>query len=164
MQDKFYKFTTDDGFTFSVVEIPNSGMAVLMDIGEENNIHPVDKEKGGDRLAYLALAKTYGINGFEFESPKYKAMEIIGSTITISFDDAPNGLTSYGKEVTGFEIAGEDKVFYPAQAVLRRKSVQLSSAQVAKPVAVRYLFKDFTKAELFSVGGLPVSSFRTDEW
>ncbi len=145
-------------------EIPNSGMAVLMDIGEENNIHPVDKEKGGNRLAYLALAKTYGINGFEFESPKYKAMEIIGSTITISFDDAPNGLTSFGKEITGFEIAGEDKVFYPAQAVLRRKSVQLSSAQVAKPVAVRYLFKDFTKAELFSVGGLPVSSFRTDEW
>ena len=139
-------------------------MAVLMDVGEENNIHPIDKEKGGSRLAYLALAKTYGVEGFEFESPKYKGMEIVGSSATVSFDDAPNGITSYGKEVTGFEIAGDDKIFYPAKAEVRRKSVVLSSDKVAKPVAVRYLFKDYTKAELFSTGGLPVSSFRTDEW
>jgi sialate O-acetylesterase len=145
-------------------EILNSGMAVLMDIGEENNIHPVDKEKGGSRLAYLALAKTYGLEGFEFESPKYKALEIKDNSVTVSFDDAPNGITAYGNEVTGFEIAGEDKVFYPAKAEVRRKSVVLTSDKVAKPVAVRYLFKDFTKAELFSTGGLPVSSFRTDEW
>jgi sialate O-acetylesterase len=61
-------------------------------------------------------------------------------------------------------MAGEDQVFYPAQAVLRSKSVLLSSPQVEKPVAVRYLFKDFTTAEIFSVGGLPLSSFRTDTW
>lgn len=148
----------------AVKTIPNSGMAVLMDVGEENNIHPADKEKGGSRLAYLALAKTYGIQGFEFASPEFKDMEVVGSTVTVAFNDAPNGITSYGKEVTGFEIAGENKVFYPAQAVVRRKSVVLSCAQVVKPVAVRYLFKDFAKAELFSVGGLPVSSFRTDDW
>lgn len=145
-------------------EIPNSAMAVLMDIGEENNIHPVDKEKGGNRLAFQALAKTYGIEGFEFESPKYKALEIKDNSVTVSFDDAPNGITAYGKEVTGFEIAGEDKVFYPTKTEVRRKSVVLTSDKVAKPIAVRYLFKDFTKAELFSTGGLPVSSFRTDEW
>jgi sialate O-acetylesterase len=145
-------------------EIPNSAMAVLMDIGEENNIHPVDKEKGGSRLGYLALAKTYGLEGFEFESPKYKAMEIKDNSATVSFDDAPNGITAYGNEVTGFEIAGEDKVFYPAKAEVRRKSVVLTSDKVTKPVAVRYLFKDYTKAEIFSTGGLPVSSFRTDEW
>ena len=145
-------------------EIPNSGMAVLMDIGEENSIHPVDKEKGGSRLAYLALTKTYGIEGFEFESPKYKALEIKDNLVTVSFDDAPNGITAYGKEVNGFEIAGEDKVFYPAKTEVRRKSVVVTSDKVAKPVAVRYLFKDFAKAELFSTGGLPVSSFRTDEW
>jgi sialate O-acetylesterase len=144
--------------------IPNSGMAVLMDVGEENSIHPMDKEKGGSRLAYLALAKTYGIEGFEFESPKYKAMEIKENSVTVSFDDAPNGITSYGKEVTGFEIAGEDKVFYPAKTEVRRKSVVLTSDKVTKPIAVRYLFKDFAKAELFSTGGLPISSFRTDEW
>ncbi|MGE6353452.1 sialate O-acetylesterase [Flavobacterium sp. NPDC079362] len=145
-------------------EIPNSGMVVLMDIGEENSIHPMDKEKGGNRLAFQALARTYGIEGFEFESPKYKSMEIKDGSVTVSFDDVANGITAYDKEVTGFELAGEDKVFYPAKTVVRRKSVVLTSDKVAKPVAVRYLFKDFAKAELFSAGGLPVSSFRTDEW
>lgn len=145
-------------------EIPNSGMAVLMDVGEKNNIHPVDKEKGGNRLAYLALAKTYGIEGFEYESPEFNAMEIKGSTVTVSFNNVPNGITSFGNTVNGFEIAGENQVFYPAQAVLRSKSVLLSSPRVEKPVAVRYLFKDYTNAEIFSVGGLPMSSFRTDNW
>lgn len=148
----------------AVKEIPNSAMAVLMDVGEENSIHPMDKEKGGNRLAFQALARTYGIEGFEFESPKYKSMEIKDNSVTVSFDDAANGITAYDKEVTGFELAGEDKVFYPAKTVVRRKSVVLTSDKVAKPVAVRYLFKDFAKAELFSAGGLPVSSFRTDEW
>jgi sialate O-acetylesterase len=145
-------------------EIPNSGMAVLMDIGEEKNIHPVDKEKGGNRLAYLALAKTYGITGFEFESPEFNAMEIKGSTVIASFKNIPNGITSFGKEVTGFEIAGENKVFYPAQTIVRSKSVIVSSPRVENPVAIRYLFKDYTQAEIFSVGGLPMSSFRTDNW
>ena len=145
-------------------EIPNAAMAVIMDIGEKDNIHPVDKQKGGSRLAYLALAKTYGMSGFEFESPEFNAMEIKGSTVTVSFNNVPNGITAYNKEVLGFEMAGEDQVFYPAQAVLRSKSVLLSSPQVEKPVAVRYLFKDFTTAEIFSVGGLPLSSFRTDAW
>ena len=144
--------------------IPNSGMAVLMDIGVENNIHPMDKEKGGNRLAFQALAKTYGMEGFEFESPKYKSMEIKDNSVTVSFDDVANGITSYDKEVTGFELAGEDKIFYPAKTVVRRKSVVLTSDKVTKPVAIRYLFKDFAKAELFGTGGLPISSFRTDEW
>ncbi len=145
-------------------EIFNSGMAVLMDIGEENNIHPADKRAGGSRLAYLALTNTYSLSGFEFESPEYKAMEIKDGAVTISFDNAPNGITAYGKEVKGFEIAGSDKVFYPAKTVVRRKSVVVSSENVKEPVAVRYLFKDFAKAELFSTGGLPISSFRTDNW
>ncbi len=144
--------------------IPNSGMAVLMDVGEVNNIHPMDKEKGGNRLAFQALAKTYGIEGFEFESPTYKSMEIKEGSVTVSFDNVENGITAYDKEVTGFELAGEDKIFYPAKTVVRRKSVVLTSDKVAKPVAIRYLFKDFAKAELFSGGGLPISSFRTDEW
>ena len=144
--------------------ISNSGMAVLMDVGEENNIHPIDKEKGGNRLAFQALAKTYGIEGFEFESPKFKAMEIKDGSVTVSFDNVENGITAYDATVTGFELAGEDKIFYPAKTVVRRKSVVLSSDKVAKPIAIRYLFKDFAKAELFSGGGLPISSFRTDEW
>ncbi|MFL9830157.1 sialate O-acetylesterase [Flavobacterium sp. ST-87] len=145
-------------------EIPNSGMAVLMDIGEENNIHPIHKEAGGSRLGYLALTKTYGLSGFEFESPEYKAMEIKEGSVIVAFDNAPNGITANGKEVTGCEIAGEDKVFYPAKAEVRRKSVVLKSDKVTNPVAVRYLFKDVAEAQIFSTGGLPVSSFRTDNW
>ncbi|MGY5355631.1 sialate O-acetylesterase [Wenyingzhuangia sp. IMCC45467] len=145
-------------------EISNSGMAVLMDVGEEISIHPMDKEKGGKRLAYLALAKTYGLEGFEYESPVFRSIEIIESTVILSFDNIPNGITSFWKEVKGFEIAGENKVFYPAQAIVRTKSVILSTPKVAKPIAVRYLFKNYVKAELFSGGGLPISSFRTDNW
>ncbi|MBD8489807.1 sialate O-acetylesterase [Echinicola sp. CAU 1574] len=144
--------------------IPNSGMAVLMDIGEKENIHPADKKAGGHRLAYLALAKTYGLEGFEYTSPEFEAMEIKGSTVIVAFDHVPNGITAYGKEVINFEIAGDDKQFYPATAVMRRKSVMLSSPQVEKPIAVRYAFKDFTVGEIFSTGGLPLSSFRTDDW
>ncbi|MDN3668651.1 sialate O-acetylesterase [Echinicola jeungdonensis] len=144
--------------------IPNSGMAVLMDIGEKNNIHPADKKAGGHRLAYWALAKTYGLEGFEYSSPTFEAMEIKGSTVVVAFDNVPNGITSYGKEVKSFEIAGEDKRFYPATAELRRKSILLSSPHVSDPVAIRYAFKDFVVGEVFSTGGLPLSSFRTDDW
>ncbi|QDH79009.1 sialate O-acetylesterase [Echinicola soli] len=144
--------------------IPNSGMAVLMDIGQKDNIHPADKKTGGHRLAYWALAQAYDLKGFEYAGPEFKAMEIKGSTVIVSLDHVPNGITSYGKEVTSFELAGEDKKFYPATAVLRRKSVMLSSPHVDKPVAVRYAFKDFVVGEIFSNGGIPMSSFRTDEW
>lgn len=145
-------------------EIPNSGMAVLLDIGEKHSIHPKHKKVGGQRLAYLALAKTYGIKGFEFQSPEFNAMEVKGSSLILSFNNVPNGLTSSVKNISGFEIAAQDKVFYPAKAYLRRKSVILSSPRVEKPVAVRYLFKDYVEAEIFSTGGLPLSSFRTDNW
>ena len=145
-------------------EIPNSAMAVLMDIGEKNNIHPADKKKAGHRLAYLALAKTYGLSGFEYESPIYRGMEVKGSIVTVSFSNVPNGITTNNNEVKGFELAGEDQMFYPAKAILRSKSVLLSSPRVDRPVAIRYLFKDFATAEIFSTGGLPMSSFRTDNW
>lgn len=145
-------------------EIPNSGMAVLLDIGEKNNIHPKNKKVGGQRLAFLALAKTYGIQGFEFQSPEFNGMELKGSSLILSFMNVPNGIISKVETIRGFEIAGEDQVFYPATVYLRRKSVILSSPRVEKPVAVRYLFKDYVEAEIFSTGGLPLSSFRTDNW
>jgi sialate O-acetylesterase len=144
--------------------IPNSGMAVLMDTGEENNIHPANKKAAGQRLAYWALGKTYGVKGFTYASPTYDHMEIKDSTIVISFDHVPNGITSFGAALTCFEIAGKDKNFYPATAILGRKSVTVSSPEVKDPVAVRYAFKDFVKGDLFGTNGLPVSSFRTDDW
>jgi len=144
--------------------IPNCGMAVLMDVGEKDCIHPANKKVAGERLAFWALAKTYGIEGFGYESPTYKAIEIKDSVIIVSFNNVPNGLTSFGKELESFEIAGEDKIFYPAKTVLRRKSVVVSCSKVKEPKAVRYAFKDFIVGDLFSTEGLPVSSFRTDDW
>lgn len=144
--------------------IPNSGMAVLMDIGEENCIHPRNKEAGGERLAMMALAKTYGMTGFAYESPTFREMVVEEGKAVLSFDNAPMWLTAYGKELKNFEIAGEDRVFYPAKAEIKRSKIEVSSDKVGKPLAVRYGFKDFVIGDLFSTEGLPLSSFRTDNW
>jgi len=145
-------------------QIPNSAMAVLLDIGEETSIHPMRKEPGGTRLALLALAKTYGLKGFGAISPDYASMEVKGNEAIVRFKDSPNGMTSFGQELTGFEVAGADKKFYPAKASINGSSITVSAEAVKAPVAVRYAFQDFTRATLFSTEGLPVSSFRTDNW
>lgn len=145
-------------------KIPNSGMAVLMDIGEFKNIHPAHKKQGGERLAYWALAQTYGIKGFGFASPNYESITIDQEKAVIKFQNAANGLTSFGKDLTLFEVAGEDRKFYPAKAIITGSSVTLTATEVKNPVAVRYAFKDFVVGDLFGNDGLPVSSFRTDNW
>lgn len=145
-------------------KIPNSGMAVLLDIGEETNIHPADKVTGSKRLAYLAFAKAYGLKGFIAESPSYGSFSISGSIVTINFKNAPNGLTSYGQELKHFEIAGANKIFRPAKAVIRGGTVLVSAPEIKEPVAVRYAFKNFVIGDLFGTEGFPVSSFRSDEW
>jgi sialate O-acetylesterase len=144
--------------------IPNSGMAVLMDVGEEHNIHPSNKRIGGERLAYIALAKTYGLSGFGYKAPVMKEIKVDKSLLTVTFDNVPNGITSFGEKVTSFELAGADKVYYPAMAKVERNSVVLFSAHVPEPVAVRYAFKDFVVGNLFSTEGIPVPSFRSDNW
>ena len=144
--------------------IPNSGMAVLMDIGEEFNIHPMDKLTGAKRLAFMALGKTYGLKGFGYESPAYDAITISGNIVTVKFKNAPNGLSAFGKELKYFEVAGANKVFRPAKAMVNGGNIILSAPDVKEPVAVRYAFKDFVVGDLFSTEGFPVSSFRTDEW
>lgn len=90
-------------------------------------------------------------------------MEIKGDTAVLTFNYAPY-LTSYRKPLTLFEIAGEDKKFYPAKAMIKANQVNVSSQDVARPVAVRYAYKEWVKAELFNNDGLPASSFRTDNW
>ncbi|WP_207535165.1 sialate O-acetylesterase [Desertivirga arenae] len=161
---KFNSAYLRDAQRKALAKIPNSGMAVVLDIGEENNIHPANKEAGGKRLALLALANTYGLKGFGSASPMYKSLTIKGNEATISFDNVPNGLTSFGKELSTFEIAGANKVFYPAKAKINGSSVTLTSVNVKEPVAVRYAFKDFVVGDLFNTEGLPASSFRTDDW
>jgi len=144
--------------------IPNSGMAVTMDIGTENFIHPWDKETVGKRLAYMALAQTYGLKGFPYASPMYESVSFAGNVATVQFSNATNGLTSYGKTLSYFEIAGADKVFYPAKAVIAQGKLQVSAPEVPNPVAVRYAFKDYAAGDLFNTEGFPASSFRTDDW
>jgi sialate O-acetylesterase len=145
-------------------KIPNSGMICLMDIGEENSIHPANKEIGGKRFAYLALAKTYGRQGFGYAGPLFDSLLINGNVATIKFFNANNGLTSFSKTLTNFEIAGADKIFRPAKAVISQGKVLVSSPEIANPVAVRYAFKDFVMVDLFNTEGFPASSFRTDNW
>ena len=148
----------------SLNKIPNSGMAVLMDIGEEKLIHPSHKREGGERLAYLALGKTYGVKGIGYASPDFQSLVIDKNKAVITFNNAFNGLTSFGKELALFEMAGEDQKFYPAKATIKGSTVTLTSADVKAPIAVRYAFKDFVVGDLFGVDGLPVSSFKTDDW
>jgi sialate O-acetylesterase len=148
----------------ALAKIPNSGMAVLMDIGEEFNIHPADKITGSKRLAYMALAKTYGLKGFASESPMFESISFANGVGTIKFSNAPNGLTAYGKPLQYFEIAGSNKVFRPAKASISAGNIIVTSPDVKEPVAIRYAFKDFIVGDLFSTEGFPVSSFRTDEW
>lgn len=143
---------------------PNTGIVILMDNGEEFGIHPADKEMVGKRFAYLAMGDAYQTKGFAYQSPTFDSLLITGNTATIKFKYAQNGLTSFGKPLTQFEIAGVDKIFRPATASIRNGTIVLSSPLVAIPVAVRYAFRDFIVGELFSTEGYPVSSFRTDDW
>ena len=142
----------------------NSGMACIMDIGEKDCIHPANKEAGSKRLALLALAQTYGIKGIACQTPVLKEMKVAEGVVKLIFDNAPNGLTSYGKDLSCFEVAGANKRFYPAKAFISGTGITVFSPSVPEPVAVRYAFKDYIVGDLFSTEGLSVSSFRTDEW
>ena len=144
--------------------VANSGMAVLLDTGMEKGIHPSNKQAAGERLAFLALNKTYGIEAVSGDSPYYQSMEIQGDTAIITFERSPMWLNAPEGESKLFTIAGEDKVFYPAKAWISRSKVHVKSEQVKKPVAVRYAFENYVKGDLFGGNGLPVSSFRTDNW
>ena len=149
-----------------MVTTPNIGMAVLMDAESVYSIHPPKKRDAGERMALWALAKTYGMEGMHYRSPEMKTLEIEDRVAVITFDFVGgSGLTTYGKEIMNFQIAGSDKRFYPAKAAYTDNKVYVFSPAVASPVAVRYCWNDTSATELFTVeGNLPVSSFRTDEW
>jgi sialate O-acetylesterase len=143
--------------------VPNSGMISALDVGMENDIHFMDKTTLAQRASYWALGQTYGIKGINYKSPELKSMTIDGDKAILTFDNAPY-LTSYRKTLTLFEIAGDDQKFYPAKAEIKANQVTVQSENVLKPVAVRYAYKEWVKAELYNNDGLPASSFRTDSW
>ncbi|WP_028979984.1 sialate O-acetylesterase [Sporocytophaga myxococcoides] len=149
-----------------LLEVPKTGMVIISDVVENvNDIHPPYKKPVGERLAYLALEDTYHIKTKSAKSPSYKSMKIANGKIQLTFDNASKGLTTKaGKELNGFIIAGSDKQFYPAKAVIKDNTVTIYSPKVPKPVAARFEWTNDALPNLFNKDGLPVSSFRTDEW
>ena len=146
------------------LQLPNTGMAVTIDIGEADDIHPRNKQDVGYRLALNALNKSYKLPIVP-AGPLYKSMEIFGDSILIEFDYSENGLmTSNDEEVLGFAIAGNDQEFQWAQAMIRGSKVVVHSPRVPSPVAVRYGWANNPVTNLQNKEGLPASPFRTDDW
>lgn len=144
----------------------NSAMSVNLDLGLKSQIHPSAKKEVGERLALLALNKSYGQKGFEAESPQFEKMTVEEEKAIIHFNRQFNGITSNEKTLQLFEIAGENKVFHKAEAYIDQSNgtIVVSNKLVKEPKAVRYAFKDWVEGEVFGTGGLPVPSFRTDDW
>ncbi len=145
-------------------QIPNSGMVVVSDIGNIADIHPHNKVDVGKRLAAWALTHTYGQNGLPVSGPLYRSHQVANGQIRVEFDYASQGLRAVGGPLTGFEIAGADRVFYPAKAVIDDTSVIASAPQVPEPAALRFAFENTAEPNLFNAEGLPASCFRTDNW
>jgi sialate O-acetylesterase len=139
-----------------------TGMAVTIDIGEADDIHPRNKQDVGHRLALQALARTYG-RKVVFSGPSFRKMEVSGAEARLSFDHA-EGLAARGETLRGFAVAGEDRHFVWAQARIDGQAVVVSSPEVEKPVAVRYGWADNPDCNLVNGAGLPASPFRTDDW
>jgi len=145
----------------TILQLPNTGMAVATDIGERKNVHPKNKQDVGDRLARIALAKVYG-DKIEFTGPVYKSMKIEGGTIRVTFSHA-DGLMAKDGTLKWFTIAGDDGKFAPAEAKIDGKTVIVSSSDVAAPVAVRYAWVNFPNGgHLYNAAGLPAAQFRSD--
>jgi sialate O-acetylesterase len=147
------------------LSLPNTGMAVAIDIGEWNDIHPLNKKDVGKRLALAAQKVAYHDNNVVYSGPLYHSMKIIGNKVILSFTNIGSGLVAQGgAELTNFAIAGNDKKFIWAKALLKGNKVVVWNSKVQKPKAVRYAWADNPLgANLYNREGLPASPFRTDE-
>lgn len=150
--------------TMAMNRLPNTGEAVIIDIGESNDIHPRNKQDVGKRLARWALAKDYGVQ-VPHRSPQYKAMETQGNKIVLTFDHPGSGLKSFDvATVRGFAIAGADKKFVWAKAnIIGADKIEVWSDAVKEPAAVRYAWAENPVCNVFG-GDLPLTPFRTDDW
>ncbi|MFZ2146454.1 MAG: sialate O-acetylesterase [Sedimentisphaerales bacterium] len=144
--------------------LPNTGMAVIIDIGDANDIHPKNKQDVGKRLALWALAKSYG-KELVYSGPIYKSMEIKDNKIILHFDHVGGGLVAASDEpLKGFAIAAADRKFLWADAKIDGDSIVVGSNEVSAPAAVRYAWADNPVCNLYNKEGLPASPFRTDDW
>ncbi|RZJ50661.1 MAG: hypothetical protein EOO19_02670 [Chryseobacterium sp.] len=147
------------------LKLPNTGMAVTIDIGNAKDIHPTNKQDIGLRLAAIAMNDIYGKKQVH-SGPTYKSQQIKGNEIILTFDNIGSGVsTPNNDELKGFEIAGADKVFHSAKAIIKDNKIIVSSDQVQNPVAVHYGWADDdTNINLFNKEKFPASPFRTDNW
>ena len=145
------------------LSIPNTGMVVTSDIGNVDDVHPKNKQDVGRRLALWALAKTYGYD-IVYSGPIYKSMRVEDDKIRIFFNYSDGGLMMKGPKLTCFTIAGSDRKFVEAEAVIDGNTVVVSSDKVKHPVAVRFAWSNTDESNLFNKVGLPSSLFRTDDW
>jgi sialate O-acetylesterase len=145
----------------SWLRTPNTAMAVTMDCGDADDIHPANKEPVGARLALAARALAYD-EKIEYSGPDFDSMKVDGSKAVLHFTHLGGGLVAKDGELKGFSVAGADKVFRPAQAEIAGDTVVVNSTHVPQPVAVRYGWANVPEGNLFNRAGLPASPFRTD--
>ncbi len=146
------------------LSLPRTGMAVAIDIGEWNDIHPLNKKDVGKRLALAAQKVAYADDKVVYSGPIYQSMKVDGDKIIIAFTNTGSGLVARGEELKTFAIAGSDKRFVWAKAKIENNRVVVWSEMVSNPVAVRYAWADNPEgANLYNAEGLPASPFRTDE-
>jgi sialate O-acetylesterase len=143
--------------------VPNTGLAVTIDVGDPHNLHPPRKEEIGYRLALWALGTTYG-RKLEYSGPIYDSMQIVGGEIKIHFVHRGAGLEARNGALKGFSIAGADRKFHWGDARIEGEVIAVSSPDVMSPVAVRYAWAGSPECNLYNKEGLPASPFRTDEW
>ena len=147
--------------------IPNSALVCTNDLvypWETQQIHPCQKQPVGERLAYIALNKTYGMHTLMCESPSFKELTISNDTCYVRLQNDYDGISRY-EDIQGFEVAGADKVFHPAKAYYYwTKGIIITCDEVKKPVAVRYCFRNFQLGNVANQAGLPLFPFRTDNW
>lgn len=143
-------------------ETPGTGMVCTIDLGESEEIHPPRKAPVGERLSKLALSRVYG-HAIPCSGPVFRSMEVLKDGIRVHFDHA-EGLHATGPEPLGFALAGRDRKFFPARAVIEGESVRAGSGEVGEPVAVRYAWSNDPRVNLYNRDGLPVHPFRSDAW
>jgi sialate O-acetylesterase len=145
------------------LKLPNTGMAVTIDVGDAKTIHPKNKQDVGKRLYLAANHVAYKQPGI-YSGPQYEAMTVQDNKVELRFKQIGDGLTSKDDKLKGFMIAGADKKFYWADAEIIGDKVVVSSMQVPHPVAVRYAWASNPECNLYNKEGLPAPPFRTDDW
>jgi sialate O-acetylesterase len=147
-----------------ILSLPKTGMAVTIDIGDPDNVHPKNKEPLGDRLSRIALANVYG-RKIAYSGPVYQSMKVDGASIRLRFAHEDGSLVAKAGPLKWFQIAGEDHKFVDAEARIDGENVLVSSPEVSSPVAVRYAWDNYPEgSNLYNAAGLPAAPFRTDSW